>query len=86
MLVQQLAVLGNVAVIEVGNAKVEDNIKKKRKVQDGKIKPEIFRPNSILHRAVDPQHPKGLHQKVEEHQNAKVGQELLLHEKMNDIK
>ena len=50
MFVQQVIVLGNVPVVEIGDPQVEDNVEEKGKIQDHKIETIIPYPNNSLHR------------------------------------
>ena len=55
-------VLGNVAVVVVGNTKIEEDIEEKRKVKYHEIKPIVLCPHYVLNRPVDTKYPKRLHQ------------------------
>jgi hypothetical protein len=79
MLVQQLAVLSDITVIEIGNPEVEKYAEKERKIQDAEVETEILRSDSILNRAVNPENPERLDQKVKKQQQSQVFQEFFLH-------
>jgi hypothetical protein len=57
-------VLGNVAVVVIGDAKIEQDIEEKGKVEDHEIKPVVLCPNNILNRSVDTKYPEWFHQQV----------------------
>ena len=64
MLVKQLAILSNVAVVKIGDTKIEQNVKKEGKIKDDKIETIISGPDNILNRSVDTKDPKWLYQKI----------------------
>jgi hypothetical protein len=81
MLVQQLGMLGNIPVIEICYACIEQDIKEIREVKYSEIEAVICDPNRIVHYAVDPENPERLDQEVQEKQQGKIGQEFFLHER-----
>jgi len=58
MFAQQVAVLRYVPVVEVGYAKVEQNIEKEREVDNGKIETIVGSTHGVLHRAVNAKYPE----------------------------
>jgi len=68
MLAQQLVVLGNIPVVEIGNAQIEKNKKEKRKVENGEVQPVFFGTYQILHLPVDAKNPQWLYQKVKKNE------------------
>lgn len=66
MLVQQVGILCNIPVVEIGNSEIEKYIEKKREIEDGKIESEIFSTNHILHSPVDAENPERFDQQVKE--------------------
>ena len=66
MLVQQMHMLGNIAVIEIGNAEIKQDIKEKSKIEKVQVKTVISKPHRILHRTVDPENPKRFDQEIQE--------------------
>jgi len=72
-------VLGNVAVIEVCDAKVKQYVKEKREVEHHKIEPVFLQPYSILDRSVDTQYPERFNKQVQGKKKNKVGNKFPLH-------
>jgi hypothetical protein len=66
MFFEQLVILGDVSIIKVGNAKIEEDVEKEGKVENHKIKTIIRGTYNILHAPVDTKYPKGLDQKIKE--------------------
>ncbi len=79
MLVQQLLVLGNIAVVEIGYTKIEQDVENENKVEDGEVKAILLGAHRILNTPVNSKNPERLHQEVEEKKQHKVGEEFLLH-------
>jgi hypothetical protein len=79
MLVQKVAVLRYVAVIEIGDSQVEQDIEKKGKIKYRKIKAIFAGSGNILHRPVDTENPEGLNQQIKKKQKSKVGNKFTLH-------
>jgi hypothetical protein len=59
-----MIVLRNVTVVKIGDAQVEDDVKKKRKIQDDKIKTIIPNPYDPLYVQIDPKNPDRFNEKV----------------------
>jgi hypothetical protein len=57
MLVEQLLVLRNVPVVEIGDAEIQENIKKERKIQHFKVEPIIQGAHHVLNVPVDGKNP-----------------------------
>lgn len=79
MLVQQMNVLGDIAVVEIGDPGIKQDIEQKSEIEQVQVKTVINKPHRILHRAVDPENPERLHQEVQEEQQGEIGEEFLLH-------
>jgi hypothetical protein len=79
MLVQQMDMLGNVSVIEIGNTGIKQYIKNKSEIKYGEIKTIIHIPNGILHGQVNPENPERLYQEIQEQQKSQIDQEFFLH-------
>jgi hypothetical protein len=60
-----MLVLRDIAVIEIGNAQVEQHVEKKGEIEDRKIKTIGLFPNYILYTAVYTENPDRFHQQVE---------------------
>jgi hypothetical protein len=65
MLGEQVIVLRNVFIIEVGYSKIEDDGKQKRKVEDGKINTIRRRTHLKLHRFIYPENINGLDKQIQ---------------------
>ena len=65
MLVQQMVVLGDIPVVEIGDPQVEKDIEKKGKIKDDGIEPVIRSTNGILYSQVNPKYPERLDQEVQ---------------------
>lgn len=68
--VEQVAVLGNVAVVEIGNAHVEDDVEQQREVEQRKIYAELLGADNVLHRTLNPEYPERFYQDIEEEKEA----------------
>ena len=64
VLVQQLVVLGNVLIVEIGNPKIQQYIKKKGEIKYRKIKAIFSRVCDILNGTVDAENPEWLNQQI----------------------
>jgi hypothetical protein len=58
--------LGNIAVVVVGNANVEQNIKQHREVEQRKIQAKSLVANRVLYRPVDTKNPHWFYQQIQE--------------------
>jgi hypothetical protein len=65
MLVQQMNMLGNVPVIEIRDACIKKDVKKKCEIENIKVKPIRFQTNRILNGPVDPENPERLDQEIQ---------------------
>jgi hypothetical protein len=65
MFVQQMSVLCDVSVVEVGNPKIKKDIKKEGKIEDCKIKTEFFSADRILNGPVNAKHPEGFYKQIQ---------------------
>ena len=63
---KQKVVTGDVAVVVVGDAHIEQNIQQHRKVEKCKVEPVTFIAHSILNCSVDPKDPKRFDQQIQE--------------------
>jgi len=79
MLVQQLRMLGNIAVVEIGDPRVKQYIKEESKIKNGEIETVLRHTNCIVHYPVDPEYPERFYKQVQEQQQGKVGKEFFLH-------
>jgi len=79
VLIQQLTILRNISVIEIGNSKIKENIKKKGEIENDKIKPKILGTNHVLHSSVNAKNPEWLNQQIQKKKKTKVGKKLTLH-------
>jgi hypothetical protein len=79
MLVQELVVLGNVPVVEVGNAEIEKDIEKEGEIQEVKIETIIHDPRDDLNIPVNCKNPDRFDQKIQSKQQSEVCQKFPLH-------
>jgi len=70
-------VLGDVAIVKIGDPQVQQDIQDHRKIEKRKIKPVTLGTHHILHRTVNTQHPKRLYQQIQENQQNQVGNKLM---------
>lgn len=79
MLVEQVIVLGNILVVEIRDAEVQQDIQKEGKVE----KHEVLAIRSIAHFNLNvrfnTQYPERLDQQVQAKENDEIGDEFLLH-------
>jgi len=80
VLVQEVVVLRDVPVIEVGNPEIKQDIEKKREVENYKIEAILLDANCILNGPVDTENPERLDEKVQEKKQSQVCQKFTLHE------
>jgi hypothetical protein len=64
MFVQQMMILGNIPVIEIGDPKIEENIEKKGKVKNNQVKSIIAHPDNILNIPVNSENKYRLDKKI----------------------
>jgi hypothetical protein len=79
MLAQEMVVLSNVLVVEIGNAKVKQDVEQETEVEQSIVKSVITGQHRILNCSVNPQYPEGLYEEVQQQQQRKIGYELFLH-------
>ena len=79
MLVQQLLVLGNVPVVEIGDSEIKEDIKQEGEIQHFKVKPVIQGSYHVLNIPVDGKNPNRFDEKVEQKHQPEVRQEFSLH-------
>ena len=65
MLVQQLYMLGNIPIVEVGDARIQQDVEQKGKIEDVQVKSIILQTYGILDRTVDPENPEGFDQEIQ---------------------
>ena len=70
----------DVATVEIGDAKVEEDIKKVGEVEDGLVNAVGSIAEQVLHLAVDAENPKRLHQQIEKQQEDDIFNETVLHD------
>ena len=81
-----MGILCNVLVVEIGNAKIEQNIEKKGKVENNKIKAKISCANNVLHGPVNTKYPERLDQNIKKQKKTKIGNKFALHDGQFDQK
>ena len=87
MLGEELVVLRDVPVVEVGDPHVEEDVEQVREVGDGQIdaiSPVTGVADQVLHFAVNAQNPERLHQKVQEEKKDNILDEAILHCSVED--
>jgi hypothetical protein len=72
ILPEQMLVLGNISIVVIGNAQVEHDIQKHRKIQERKVQAIVFVAHDVLHRKVDSENPKRLNQDIQKKQQNQV--------------
>jgi hypothetical protein len=60
-----MIVLCNVAVVEIGDAKIKNDVEKKRKIQNDEIKAIIPNPNNALYVEINPKNPDRLDEEIQ---------------------
>lgn len=82
VLTQQVMVLRDVAVVEIGKAEVEENIQKQRIVEDHSVLTITDVTDLSLHLRLHKNCPERLYQKIQHHEDGQIEYELfLLHPK-----
>jgi hypothetical protein len=64
MLFQKLVVLGDIPVVEIGDAKIEKDVEKEGEIKNNKIKTVLLGTYNVLNAPVDAKYPKGLNQQI----------------------
>ena len=72
-------VLRDGTAVEVGDAEVEQYIKKVREVEEGLVGAVRSITKEVLHFTVDAENPERLHQQVEKQQEDDIFDEAVLH-------
>jgi hypothetical protein len=62
MFVQQILMLRDIAVIEIGDSCIQQDVEKKCEIEDGEIESIALSPDNILHCPVNPENPEGFDQ------------------------
>ena len=78
MLVQQLRIPSNVAIVEVRCPHVQHHIEQHGEIENGKIDSVTLRPHTVLHPHVHAKHPERLDKKVQKDEQTEVENEILL--------
>ena len=78
MLIQQLVILRNITVVEIGSPHIQHQIEKQSEVEDGEIKTVTFRTHAVLHPHIDAEHPERLDKEVQKDEQTEVENEILL--------
>ena len=73
---QQLAVPRDVAVVEVGDAHVEQHVEEIGEVEDGEIETVVSCADTILHSHIHPENPEVFDQQIQENQNGDIEYEV----------
>ena len=79
MFVKQLDMLGDIAVVEVSDPEIQQDIEQESKIEQVHVKSVIRQPHRVLNGPVNPEDPEGLDQEVQEQQQGQVYQEFFLH-------
>ena len=77
---EHLGVLRDVAAVEIRDAKVEQDIKQVREIENGLVNPVGGVAQQILHLPVDAKNPEWLHQQVEKQEENDILDEAILHD------
>ena len=80
---QQVAVLRDIAVVEIGDAEIEDDIEDNAEAEQRRIQSVFVRPDDILYRTVDAEYPERLDQQVDEQQKRQIGYKSFFHRSPN---
>jgi len=67
----QLLVLGNIAVVEIVDPKVNQNIENEAQIEQSEVNSIFLLSYFILHLSINPQNVQGFHQHVEQQNQAK---------------
>jgi hypothetical protein len=65
MFAKQMRMLGYVPVVEIGYARIQQNIKEESEIEDIEIKSIILKSDRILHGAVNSEDPERLDKEVQ---------------------
>ena len=76
-----MIVLGNIPVIEIGDPKIEENVEKKGKIKNNKVKSIISYPYNILNVPVNSEYKNRFDKQVEWKKQSKVCEKFSLHKK-----
>jgi len=79
MFSQQVVVLGNVAVIELSDPEVENNVQQKGKAENGIVESVINGSHHILHAPVNPKNPERFDEQIQEQHQCDIFQEFFEH-------
>jgi len=66
MLIQQVIILRYIPVVEIGDSKIQQNIKQEGEVQNYEIEAVITYANHTLYGKIDPKNPHGFNEKIQE--------------------
>jgi len=79
MFVQKLCMLGDITVIEICYAHIQQDIKHIGIIENRKIKPVINQADGVLDRQVNPEDPERFDQQVKQDKQSQVDEKLFLH-------
>lgn len=79
MLAEKVIILRNVFIIEIGDAKINENIEQERKIKNGRIQSVMRHSCCILHLHINAEYPKRLDEQIQRKHDGKVGDEFSLH-------
>ena len=80
MLAQELVVLGDVPVVEIGDPEIQQDIEEKGEIEDNQVKAIIPHPHHILDVPVNPENENRLDKQVQQQKQPQVCKEFSLHE------
>src|ERR1051326_499570 len=86
MFFEQVVVLRNVLVVEIGDPKIKEDVEQERKVEQNEVLAISSITHHLLHTGLDAQRPKWLDEKVQANENGQVCNELPLHNKGREYK
>ena len=66
MLAEQVMVLSYIPVVEVGDPKIKQNVEKKWKIENDKVKTESLYSYKVLHGPVNTKYPERLDKQIQE--------------------
>jgi hypothetical protein len=79
MFTQQMVILSNIFIVEIGDSKIEKDIEKERKIKKCDVVTINLSTHSNLNIPVNAKNPKRLDQQVEGQNKEEVGYKLALH-------
>ena len=79
MLIQQMGILCNILIVEIGNSNIEQYVKNEGKVKYRKIDSKVFSTNYVLDGTIDAKNIEGFNQQVKQQQKTKISKKFTLH-------